>query len=194
MKLNFFASIAEAAAYMAEELLATLNEDLRRMERKEFHFYSDADREEMRARIGDLEEVAPLVAAAFAEKSAPQTTEPHTPAEGEVGYVVEYELPYTHRVQVGVYATDAEDAAEKAEEAFYAGALWDNTPEMPLLFDEYEEEGDAGTPLEFRVVAMGAFPEPEGSVRQYMRDQKARAALSALEKGDIAEALRLAKE
>lgn len=108
------------------------------------------------------------------------------------GYVVEYELPYTHRVQVGVFATSAEEAAKKAEGAFNLGTIWDNTPEMPLLFDDYEEDGNAGVALEFRVISRGAFPEPDGSVTAMARAEKARAVLFALEKGDIDEAVRLA--
>lgn len=48
-------------------------------------------------------------------------------------FVVSYELDYVHTVRVGVIALDAETAKNTAEEAFDAGTLWDNMPEMPLL-------------------------------------------------------------
>lgn len=198
MKMNFFATISDAVNYMANGPLAEMREDLRRMEQEERRCYSDKTREMMRARIADLESVAPLVVAAFAKKSssgdlAGKAESPCAPREGETGFVVEYELPYTHRVQVGVFATSAEEASAKAEEAFNLGTLWDNTLEMPLLFDDYEEDGNAGVALEFRVIAKGAFPEPDGSVRGMVRAAKASAVLTALEKGEITEAIRLAR-
>ena len=79
-------------------------------------------------------------------------------------FVVEYELPYTHRVQVGVEAESPKDAEQKAEKAFADGSLWDNTAEMPLLFDDYEEPNDSGA-LVFKTVAqVGDWPVPDASV------------------------------
>ncbi|MBU0501428.1 MAG: hypothetical protein KJ558_10055 [Gammaproteobacteria bacterium] len=125
--------------------------------------------------------------------SVSEAAVPYTPREGEEGYVVEYTLPYTHRVQVGVYATSAGEAEAKAEAAFNECTLWDNTTEMPLLYDDFDEEGDAGEPMVFSVIAKGAFPEAEASVKAVERNERARLALTALENGNIAEALRLAE-
>lgn len=83
-------------------------------------------------------------------------------------FIVEYELPYTHRVQVGIQAEDEAAAIQIASEQFDAGSIWDDRACMPLLFDDYEENGDAGIPLEFEVVdvisADGDFPKPDNSV------------------------------
>lgn len=55
-------------------------------------------------------------------------------------FAVTYELAYTHRVVVGVTAGNAEDAIAIAEEAFDAATIWDNAADMPLLFDDFEED------------------------------------------------------
>ena len=66
-------------------------------------------------------------------------------------YVVTYTLPYEHVVRVGIEADTAQAAQTIAESAFNDGVLWDNTPTMPLLMDEFEETGDAGVPVLFQV-------------------------------------------
>lgn len=193
MKLNHFASIAEAVTYMTTELLATLRDDLARMEKQEREHYTDEDRETMRLRIADLESVADLVEQAF--KAVPTKAKPPTAKrpEGELGYVVEYELPYSHRVQVGVYADSAETAGQKAEQAFNDGAIWDDTPEMPLLYDDFEETSDAGVALTFNVVEQcEVFPEPDGCVTAIRRDDAGRNVLAALKRRDLAAALQVA--
>lgn len=84
-------------------------------------------------------------------------------------YVVEYQLDYKHRVQVGVMAGTADEAQELAKQAFDAGAIWDDTAEMPLLFDDYEEDGDG--PLLFQVVAtVKEWPAPDASVAALRRN------------------------
>ena len=193
MNLNHFTSITEAVIYMTTELLSTLRDDLDRMERQEREHYTDEDRETMRLRIADLESVADLVEQAF--KDIPPKTKPPTTkrSEGELGYVVEYELPYSHRVQVGVYADSAETAGQKAELAFNEGTIWDDTPEMPLLYDDFEETGDAGVALKFNVVGQcEVFPEPDGCVTAIRRDDAGRNALAALKRRDLAVALQIA--
>ncbi|HQU15476.1 MAG: hypothetical protein B7Z66_12190 [Chromatiales bacterium 21-64-14] len=75
-------------------------------------------------------------------------------------YVVQYELPYTHRVQVGIEADSPEAAVKEAERLFDEGEIWDDTATAPLLYDDYEEEEDSGTVLEFEVVATLGSDEP----------------------------------
>lgn len=59
MPLQFWKTEAEALDYIRAEFLATLRDDLDRMEREERQHYEDSDREEMRARIADLESIMP---------------------------------------------------------------------------------------------------------------------------------------
>jgi hypothetical protein len=59
-------------------------------------------------------------------------------------YVVEYELPYTHRVRVGIEAESPEAASEKAKRLFDDAKLWCDTEEIPLLYDAHDLDGDAG--------------------------------------------------
>lgn len=81
-------------------------------------------------------------------------------------YIVRYTLPYDHIVEVGIKASSAKAAAAKACRAFDNGTLWDNTPEMPLLQDSYEEanHGDHGVSLEFEAEMVKDFPDPHPGV------------------------------
>ncbi|MBK6744184.1 MAG: hypothetical protein IPG66_14950 [Hydrogenophilales bacterium] len=101
--------------------------------------------------------------------------------------IVEYRIDYTHRVQVGVVADCDDTAIALAQAAFDAGAIWDNTPEMPLLYDDYDEVEDET--LIFRVVATVArWPEPAVCVVNATRDAAARETCRLLM---LAEALRV---
>ena len=73
-------------------------------------------------------------------------------------YVVTYTLPYEHVVRVGIEADTAQAAQTIAESAFNDGVLWDNTPTMPLLMDEFEETGDAGVPVLFQATPVTEWP------------------------------------
>ncbi|HIE54997.1 MAG TPA: hypothetical protein EYP90_07445, partial [Chromatiaceae bacterium] len=64
-------------------------------------------------------------------------------------YVVQYTLPYEHRVMVGIEAESREAAIARAEALFDEGEIWQDSAEVPLLFDDYEETGDS--PLIFTV-------------------------------------------
>jgi hypothetical protein len=98
-------------------------------------------------------------------------------------FVVQYELPYTHRVQVGIEAETPEQAIAKAQALFDAGDIWDDTPDVPLLLDDYEEDGDAGVPLEFTIeqelIDGEPWPERDASALQLAGDQLARRFLNA---------------
>jgi len=78
-------------------------------------------------------------------------------------FAVTYEIDYTHRVVVGVAAPDAETAKQLASDAFDEGSIWDNTEEMLLLFDDYEEVDDET--LLFSAEEVSEFPEPDSSVK-----------------------------
>lgn len=83
-------------------------------------------------------------------------------------HIVEYTIDYAHRVQVGIRSESDEVALDKAQAAFDAGTIWDDTAAMPLLFDDYEEK--EGETLDFQVVAtVDAWPVPDASVLQQRR-------------------------
>lgn len=87
-------------------------------------------------------------------------------------YIVQYELEYEHRVQVGIKAKSPKEAIKKGRQAFENGTIWDDSKAMPLLFDDYEETD--GHPLEFEVVAkVDAWPAPDFSVVQWRRNTAA---------------------
>lgn len=81
-------------------------------------------------------------------------------------YIIQYTLPYEHRVMVGIEAESREAAIAKAGELFDQGDIWQDSADVPLLYDDFEEKGDAGVPLEFTVEdeVWGDWPEPDGSV------------------------------
>lgn len=100
--------------------------------------------------------------------------------------IVEYRIDYTHRVQVGVPSESDQEALDTAQAAFDAGSIWDDTPEMPLLYDDYEEVEDET--LTFRVVdKVEAWPETAVCVLNARRDAAAKEACRLLM---LAEALR----
>jgi hypothetical protein len=86
--------------------------------------------------------------------------------------IVEYTIDYAHRVQVGILSDSDEEALNKAQAAFDAGTIWDDTAEIPLLFDDYEEK--ESETLNFQVVAtVAAWPVPDASVFQQRRTANA---------------------
>jgi len=95
--------------------------------------------------------------------------------------IVEYQLDYVHRVQVGVPSVSDEDAIAQAEEAYDKATLWDDVSEMPLLYDSFEEM--EGNVLNFKVVTTmpGMFyPEPDQSAGNRHKDEAAKSACSML--------------
>ena len=104
-------------------------------------------------------------------------------------FLVQYSLPYEHVVQVGIEADNRDEALEMAQTLFDEGTIWDDTPEVPLLLDEFYESGDAGVPLEFTIEArnLDQWPEADGSVETLRRrDAALRAArllVDAYERG-----------
>lgn len=92
-------------------------------------------------------------------------------------YVIQYTLPYEHRVMVGIEAETPEAATAKAEKLFDDGEIWQDTAEVPLLYDDYEEDGDAGVPLQFTVdQSLGSdepWPEADTSVKALRRREAA---------------------
>jgi hypothetical protein len=91
-------------------------------------------------------------------------------------YVVEYQLPYVHFVQVGVMAESSEAAIKAAQAAFDLGTIWDNTPTMPLLTDLYDETSNSTEPfqpLKFEAEEVEEWPQPDPTVRQIERENAA---------------------
>ena len=99
-------------------------------------------------------------------------------------FIVSYTLPYVHRVMVGIEAASEEAALTKAQALFDEGSLWDDTPRLPLLLDDFEEDGDSGQALQFMIeetLAEGEdYPPPDASVRAIRRGNAARRAAELL--------------
>lgn len=101
-------------------------------------------------------------------------------------FAVTYTIDYTHRVVVGVTAPDSVAAIKLASDAFDAGLIWDDTEEMPLLFDDFEEvEGET---LVYSAEQVSEFPEPDASVKAIRQKEFAFKACQALLAGQIDEA------
>ncbi|TCG08592.1 hypothetical protein BZM27_11000 [Paraburkholderia steynii] len=78
-------------------------------------------------------------------------------------FMVGYSLDHTYRVVIGIRASNADAACAIARAAFDAGTLWDDTPDMPLLYDDYEElDGQA---VEFDATPIATWPTADVSVR-----------------------------
>lgn len=99
-------------------------------------------------------------------------------------FIVSYTLPYVHRVMVGIAAASEEAALTKAQAFFDEGSIWEDTQSLPLLFDDFEEQGDSGDVLEFTIeqtLADGeAYPPPDASVTAIRRGNAARKAAQLL--------------
>ncbi len=107
-------------------------------------------------------------------------------------FAVSYTIDYQHRVVVGVSALNTESAIEIASKAFDEGVIWDDLPEMPLLFDDYEEvEGET---LQFSAEEVQAFPEPDSSVKQLKANHFAFYCAQALLAGETTTALEFAQK
>ena len=73
-----------------------------------------------------------------------------------------------------------------ASDAFDEGEIWDDTEEMPLLFDDFEEvEGET---LVYSAEQVSEFPEPDASVKAIRQKEFAFQACQALLAGQIAQA------
>ena len=96
---------------------------------------------------------------------------------------VTYTIDYHHRVVVGVTASDSDIAIEMATKAFDEASIWDNTADMPLLFDDYEEVD--GETLQFSAEEVQDFPEPDSSVKDLKQKEFAYYACQALLAGEV---------
>ncbi len=107
-------------------------------------------------------------------------------------FAVTYTIDYQHRVVVAVSALNTESAIEIASKAFDEGVIWEDAPDMPLLFDDYEEvEGET---LIFSAEEIQAFPEPDSSVKQLKANQFAFYCAQALLAGETTTALEFAQK
>lgn len=86
-------------------------------------------------------------------------------------YVVQYTLPYEHRVMVGIETNSGDEAIAKANELFDQGEIWDDTKDVPLLYDDFEETANVGDSLVFTVESevSGDWPEPAACVMEIRR-------------------------
>ena len=87
-------------------------------------------------------------------------------------FIVSYGFHHLHTVCVGIDAPSEEQAREIAHKKFDDGTLWDNTAEMPLLTDEFDELDD-GTVLEFEVQPVAEWPGPDASVKYLIAHERA---------------------
>lgn len=90
-------------------------------------------------------------------------------------YIVQYKLPYEHIVQVGITAPDPEAAKQQAEVLFDAGEIWEDTPEVPLLYDDLIESDDGVLlfTLEQTLDDDQVWPEKDASVMELQRREAA---------------------
>ena len=90
-------------------------------------------------------------------------------------YIVEYELPFIHRVQVGVQADTPEAACELVTDELCGGDLF--TEDRPVLHDIFEEDGNAGVALEPEVRETlrddQPWPAPDETVKADQREEDA---------------------
>jgi len=92
--------------------------------------------------------------------------------------IVEYQLDYIHRVQVAVASVSDQDAIAQAETAFDNATIWDDTKEMPLLFDDFEETDD--NTLTFKVVdVLGSMEELPPKDSSALANRQKEAAMQA---------------
>lgn len=110
-------------------------------------------------------------------------------------YIVQYTLPYEHLVQVGIEAESQEVAIAKAQALFDQGDIWQDTTEVPLLYDDYVETSNVEVPLNFTIEGEcdSAWPTPDSSVIR-MRQQNAafrasRLLVEAYQRGEACGAL-----
>lgn len=90
-------------------------------------------------------------------------------------YIIQYTLPYEHRVMVGIEARSSDEAIAMAQTLFDQGDIWNDTKEVPLLFDDYEETGDTSLifTVEQELKTDEPWPEPEASVKEIRRREAA---------------------
>ncbi len=105
-------------------------------------------------------------------------------------YIVQYTLPYEHLVQVGIEAESQDEAIAKAQALFDQGDIWQDTTEVPLLFDDYVATSDAEVLLNFTIEGEceSEWPAPDSSVIQIRRQnaafQAARLLVEAYQRGE----------
>jgi hypothetical protein len=99
-----------------------------------------------------------------------------------IKFVVEYRCDHAHIVRVGIIAKDEDEAVRLAESMMDAGTLHQDTSEVPLLMDEFEELDNG--PIEFNVVDIlpANFPEPDASVVQLRTERLAMRVCDAMVK------------
>jgi hypothetical protein len=94
-------------------------------------------------------------------------------------FEVTYSLPYRHYVTIGVSARNLATGIRKVSAAFDDASLWEDKPAMPILDDDFVEEGDPGEALNFEGREVDAFI-PRSTVLKLRREQMARRACETL--------------
>jgi hypothetical protein len=94
-------------------------------------------------------------------------------------FEVTYSLPYRHYVTIGVSARNLAAGIRKVSAAFDDASLWEDKPAMPILDDDFVEEGDAGEPLKFEGCEVAAFI-PRSTVLKVRREHAAHRACEVL--------------
>lgn len=92
-------------------------------------------------------------------------------------FLISYERPCVHQVTVGLEADSEIEALTRAQAAFDAGTLLDDTPGMLLLHDDFEEQAAA---LVLEASAVESFPPPDACVIAERQRATALAACRAL--------------
>lgn len=101
-------------------------------------------------------------------------TAPIEDSQEQFRYLVSYEILHRHSVTVGITATDKEAALEKAYELFDAGTIWDDTEQMPLLHDDFEELDGQALTFEAKALEPGAdWPKQHVSVQVLKKRESA---------------------
>lgn len=107
-------------------------------------------------------------------------------------FCVTYMIDYVHRVVIGVKAENKQAAIIKAQDAFDDAVIWDDTEEMPLLFDDHKEI--ASETLRFDAEEVLKLPKPDSSVIDIKRKECAFEACRALLRGELDHAQDWAKK
>lgn len=93
-------------------------------------------------------------------------------------FIVEYSLAYEHVCRIGIEAETQQVAEDYAWGLFDDGTFWDNTPQAPLLYDDYEEQND--NVLSFTATQCDDW-SPDASVETLLRHNASRLLLDVVE-------------
>jgi hypothetical protein len=93
-------------------------------------------------------------------------------------YVVTFKTVVYHTVSVGIAAPYRDAAAETVRELLNLGMLWDDIPEISILYDDHTPTPDYD--IQWEAVEVEAFPPQDPSVKALAAKEKAFDACRAL--------------